>query len=197
MAALEAPVELVVSASADPDTESALVERLRSGDQAAFKILYDRYFRRVYHFLDKRLRNRADTEETVQEVFISVFSSIDSFRGEAPFAAWVFGITRRTLASRFKRKRHPMIPLTDVEGKSGELPDRDAVGDPLAAYEYREQLDRMDVVMREKLSDEQRQLVLRHHLEHQSIQDIAREMSKSEDAVKSNLYRARKLLLTR
>jgi RNA polymerase sigma-70 factor (ECF subfamily) len=197
---MEAPVELVgpmVSAGADPESENELVEQLRAGDQAAFAVLYDRYFRRVYHFLDKRLRNRADTEETVQEVFINVFSSIDSFRGEAPFAAWVFGITRRTLAARFKRKRHPVIPLTDIEGESGDLADRDATGDPLAAYEYREQLDRIDAAMRDKLSDEQRQLVQRHHLQHQTIQDIAREMHKSEDAVKSNLYRARKLLMAR
>jgi DNA-directed RNA polymerase specialized sigma24 family protein len=39
--------------------------------------------------------------------------------------------------------------------------------------------------------------VQRHHLQHQSIQDIARDLCKSEDAVKSNLYRARKLLLAR
>ena len=197
MAAVEAPAGLDVSPGLDPDAENELVERIRAGDQIAFQIVYDRYFRRVYHFLDKRLRNRADTEETAQEVFINVFSSIESFRGEAPFAAWVFGITRRTLAGRFKRKRHPMIPLADVEGDSGDLADRGAVGDPLAAYEYREQLERMDAAMRDKLSPEQRQLVQRHHLKHESIQDIAREMRKSEDAVKSNLYRARKLLLAR
>jgi RNA polymerase sigma-70 factor (ECF subfamily) len=197
MAALEAPVELVVSAGSDPDSESELVEQLRTGDELAFAVLYERYFKRVYHFLDKRLRNRADTEETVQEVFVNVFSSIDSFRGEAPFAAWVFGITRRTLAARFKRKRHPMIPLADVEGESGDLADRNGTGDPLAAYEYQELVARIETVMRDKLSDEQCQLVQRHHLQHQSIQDIARSMHKSEDAVKSNLYRARKLLMAR
>lgn len=178
----------------DPDRD--LVRRVNEGDEAAFRALYDRYFPRVYDFVQRRLRNRADTEETVQEVFINVFSSIDSFRGEAPFAAWVFGITRRTLAARFKRKRHPMIPLADVEGDSN-LAERGSAGDPLAAYEYREQIERMDAVMREKLSPEQCQLVQRHHLQHQSIQDIARDLCKSEDAVKSNLYRARKLLLAR
>lgn len=197
MAALEAPVELVVSPGADPESENELVEQLRAGDEAAFAVLYGRYFRRVYLFLDKRLRNRADTEETVQEVFINVFSSIDSFRGEAPFAAWVFGITRRTLAARFKRKRHPMIPLGEIEGDSGELADREANGDPLAAYEYREQVERISAVMRDQLSEEQRQLVQRHHLQHETIQDIAKALHKSEDAVKSNLYRARKLLMAR
>ena len=81
-----------------------------SGDRAAFDELYQRYFKRVYAFLDKRLRNRWDTEETTQEVFINVFSSLDGYRGDAPFAAWIFGLTRRTLAARFRRKRHPVVP---------------------------------------------------------------------------------------
>jgi DNA-directed RNA polymerase specialized sigma24 family protein len=51
--------------------------------------------------------------------------------------------------------------------------------------------------MRERLSPEQRQLVELHHLQHHSIEDIARDLHKTEDAVKSNLYRARKLLLAR
>ena len=84
---------------------------MRGGDCAAFDALYRRYFTRIYRFLDRRLNNRADVEETVQEVFINLFSSLDGFRGEAPFAAWVFGLTRRTLANRFKRKRAATVPL--------------------------------------------------------------------------------------
>lgn len=180
-----------------PDPDEALVARIRHGDQAAFELLYDRYFRRVYAFLDRRLSNRADVEETVQEVFFNVFSCVDGFRSEAPFAAWVFGIARRTLAGRFKRKRHPMLPMPDGEVEGREWAACDAETDPLAAYEYREQLERIDFVMREKLSAEQRTLVTLHHLEDRTIQEIAVVVQKSEDAVKSNLYRARKLLLTR
>ncbi len=196
MGALDAPVaDTHREQLLDPDV--ALVARTRQGDEAAFQLLYDRYFRRVYSFLDRRLGNRADVEETVQEVFINVFSSIDGFRGEAPFAAWVFGITRRTLAARFKRKRHPMVPMPDGETEGSEWASRYVEGDPLAAYEFREQLDRLDHAMREKLSDEQRRLITLHHLENKTIQDIAVTLRKSEDAVKSNLYRARKLLLAR
>ena len=94
-------------------TDEDLVEMIASGDHDAFSNLYDRYFKRVYHFVNRRLNNTADVEETVQEVFINVFSSIDSYRREAPFGAWIFGVTRRTIASRFKKKRHPTVPLDD------------------------------------------------------------------------------------
>jgi len=196
MVALEAPA-LLQDGECDVVADEILVQRMRCGDQAAFQLLYERYFRRIYRFLDRRLSNRADTEETTQEVFINVFSSIESFRGEAPFAAWVFGLTRRTLAARFKRKRHPMVPLPDADAEGSEWAVGDSSGSPLAAYEYRERLDHLADAMQERLSPEQRRMVELHHLQHHSIEDIARDLHKSEDAVKSNLYRARKLLLAR
>jgi RNA polymerase sigma factor (sigma-70 family) len=132
-------------------------------------------------------------------VFFNVFNAIDSFRGEAPFGAWVFGLTRRTLAARFKKKRHATVPLGDDEALAADYPlggvQREA--DPLQAYEARECMARMAAAYRDDLSDEQQTLFRLHHLQHHPIQDIARTLRKSEDAVKSNLYRARKVLMAR
>lgn len=170
-----------------------------AGDASAFDVLYDRFFPRVYRFVDRRLRNRADAEETVQEVFVNLFSSLESFRGDAPFSAWVFGITRRTLAGRFKRKRAETVPLADDEGEAlHALPGMTARStDPLEAYECSERLARLGSAAREDLTGEQWRLFRLHHLQNRSIQEIARTVAKSEDAVKSHLYRARKLLLAR
>jgi len=183
----------------DAQAEQELIQRVAAGDEAAFEVLYERYFPRVFHFLAKRLGNRADAEEATQEAFINIFSSIESFRGESAFAAWVLGVTRRTLAGRFKKKRHATVPL---EGR--EEPDsidllRSALQrepTPLEYYECGERLSQLDDTVRNGLSEVQRKLFVLHHLHHHSIQDIARTLHKSEDAVKSNLYRARKLLLT-
>jgi RNA polymerase sigma-70 factor (ECF subfamily) len=178
------------------DPERALLRRVVAGDQRAFATLYDRYFPRVYDFVQRRLRNRADTEETVQEVFINLLSSIESYRGDAPFGAWVFGVTRRTVASRFKRKQHTMVPLVeDDSAETGVSAPRHA--DPHEAYEYQECLKRMAEVAMNELSEDQRELFRLHHLQHHSIENIARMLNRSEDSVKSNLYRARKRLLPR
>ena len=99
----------------------------------------------------------------------------------------------------FKRKRHPMVPLTDSDAEI--LPTgTGGIGSeasPLEQYEYRERLGQMNDALENRLSKEQRQLFELHHLESLSISQIADTLSKSEDAVKSNLYRARKLLLAR
>ncbi|MGH0038110.1 MAG: RNA polymerase sigma factor [Myxococcota bacterium] len=185
----------------DRVSDDDLVSKLKQGDEAAFEALYERYFPRIHAFVDRRLSNRADVEETVQEVFFNVFNSVETFRGEAPFAAWVFGLTRRTIASRFKKKRHATVPLdTEMEDVAAvpavAPPIAPAVGPtPLELYEYQERLDRMDARAEQQLSEEQRHLFVLHHLRNQSIGDIARNLCKTEDAVKSNLYRARKILM--
>ena len=114
------------------DSDETLVLLVTQGDQAAFEELYERFFKRIYLFVDKRVRNPSDTEEIVQEVFINIFNSIGSYRGDAPFGAWVYGVTRRTIASRFKRKRHTMVPLNDEDqdlttSASAASPDRKSV----------------------------------------------------------------------
>jgi RNA polymerase sigma-70 factor (ECF subfamily) len=181
-----------------PDEE--LIERVARGDEAAFEALYDRYFPRVFSFVRKRLGNRADTEETVQEVFLSVFGSMASYRGDAPFAAWVLGVTRRTIAARFKKKRHATVPFEGAdEAQTIDIgvPTLHREPTPYELYECGERLASLADRARRKLTPEQRTLFELHHLEHLSIHDIARTLHKSEDAVKSNLYRARKLLLAR
>jgi RNA polymerase sigma-70 factor (ECF subfamily) len=178
-------------------TDERLVEMIASGDHDAFSNLYDRYFKRVYHFVNRRLNNTADVEETVQEVFINVFSSIDSYRREAPFGAWIFGVTRRTIASRFKKKRHPTVPLDD--GDSDNI-FSDPGASPVApsaieTIEFKERVRTIKRLMNNLLTPEQRVLFDMHHVQDRPIQEIAQTLNRSENAIKSNLYRARKILL--
>ena len=182
-------------------SDEHLVEQVLAGEREAFDQLYARYVGRVFRFVDTRLRNRADVEETTQEVFINVFTALGSFRAEAPFAAWVLGIARNTIASRFKKKHRPTVPLpTDSDG---EL-DAESLSDsaprsatPLEIYELHERIARLEAAAEHHLTAEQRELFELHHLEHRPIADIAGYLDKSEDAVKSNLYRVRKVLLAR
>jgi RNA polymerase sigma-70 factor (ECF subfamily) len=180
--------------------DEELIERIGRGERAAFEVLYERYFPRVYSFVAKRLGNRADVEETVQEVFVGVFSGLASFRREGAFAAWVLGVARRTVAARFKKKQHTTVPLDETnESETIELlvPTIRREPTPLEHYECGERLERLESAALSELSAEQWRLFELHHLEHLPIHEIATRLSKSQDAVKSNLYRARRLLLSR
>jgi RNA polymerase sigma-70 factor (ECF subfamily) len=184
------------SFSAPSDDE--LIARVRARDEAAFEILYERYLPRIYSFVSRRVQNRADCEEIVQEVFINIFSSIGSFRGEAPFAAWALGLTRRTIANRFKKRRHATVPLElDQEAETIDLavPTLRREPTPYDLYECGERISQLEATVNRDLTPEQRQLFEMHHLLHRPIHEIARELDKTEDSIKSNLYRARRLLL--
>jgi len=184
---------------AETVSDEELIERVCGGERASFEALYERYFPRVFAFVARRLGNRADVEETVQEVFFGVFSSLASFRREGAFAAWVLGVARRTVAGRFKKKQHATIPLDEAgERETLEVlaPTVQREPTPLEHYECGERLARIEAATGE-LSSEQRRLFALHHLEHLPIQEIATLLAKSEDSVKSNLYRARRVLLSR
>ena len=187
-----------VSNDRQPVSDDKLIERILAGDREAFDRLYEHYFGRVYSFVRKRLDNRADVEETVQEVFVSVFSCLDSYRREAPLGAWILGIARRTVAGRFKKKCHPTVPLTgDEEPETVDLlmPMLQRMATPFDDYECSERILQLEAAAARRLTRDQRRMFELHHLHHHSIADIAAQLDKSEDAVKSNLYRARKALL--
>ena len=178
-------------------SDAELIERINGGDRTSFAIVYERNFRRVYRFVARRLNDRGDIEETVQEVFINVFSSLASFRSEAPFAAWVLGVARRTVANRFKKKRHPTISFEWGDELEILANSTQREPTPLEHYECQERMNSLQAAATRELSAVQLRLFVMHHLQHQSIREIARVTNKSEDAVKSNLYRARKRLLAR
>lgn len=187
-----------VAASTQPE-EAEWIDRILAGDRDAFERIYERYLPRVFSFVHKRLGNRADTEETVQEVFFHVFSCLASYREEAHFSAWVLGIARRTVANRFKKKRHPTVSLEAEEAESFELTPAlfGAVPTPLESYECQERMQRIEEAAERELTAEQRLLFELHHLQHHPITEIATRLDKSQDSVKSNLYRARRVLLAR
>lgn len=186
--------------SVERGEDERLVERACAGERGAFDALYERYFARVYGFVARRIGNRADVEETVQEVFLGVFTGLASFRAEGAFAAWILGIARRTIAGRFKKKQHATIPLDEAsEAPSLDLfvPTLRREPTPLEHYECGERIARIEAAATEELSAEQRNLFALHHLEHLPIHEIAARLAKSEDSVKSNLYRTRRVLLAR
>jgi RNA polymerase sigma-70 factor (ECF subfamily) len=186
------------AANAQPN-EGELIDRILAGDRDAFEQIYDRYLPRVFSFVHKRLGNRADTEECVQEVFFHVFSCLASYREESHFSAWVLGIARRTVANRFKKKRHPTVALDSDETESFEHSSAliGAVPTPLETYECQERMQRIERAAARELTAEQRLLFELHHLNHEPITEIASRLDKSQDSVKSNLYRARRVLLAR
>jgi RNA polymerase sigma-70 factor (ECF subfamily) len=170
-------------------SDAELVERILSGDEKAFDLLYETYFPRVYGFAFKRLRDAGEAEDVTQEVFLSVFNVLGGYRGNSSLLVWIFGITRNTVNRRFRGVRPRLEPL-DASG-APELPAT-AAASPDRAVDARRVLKRCEAVIERNFTPLQRRIFHLKHLRRQSIRTIARALGKSEDAIKANLYRMRR-----
>lgn len=173
-----------------PERDRILVAHILAGSREHFDILYESYFRRVYRFALKRLRDPSEAEDVSQEVFETVFRALPAYRGESSLLVWIFGITRNKVNRRFRGSRPRIDSLDDA--KADVLASDTAPTD--ATVDARRMLDRCDVVVNERLTPLQRRIFHLKHMRRQPIRAIAEALGKSEDAIKANLYRMRRAL---
>ena len=84
-------------------SEAELIERARGGDRAAFGDLVERYQQTVFRAVLVVLRSREDAEEVAQDAFVSAFTKLDGFRGDASFKTWILSIAWNRALDRRRR----------------------------------------------------------------------------------------------
>ena len=184
----------VRSAVADVRTDQELVAAIRAGNEPAFSILYDRYFQRVYNFSYARLRNRADAEEATQDTFTAVFRSISAYRGTASLLSWIYGIARNTVNNQIRKARAHELRVERAQAEVGTP----ALGVDDYSPEERLGFQRCANVIEDTLTSVtpwQAEVFVLRHFENLPIQEIADRMSRSNDAVRSSLYRVKRLVV--
>jgi RNA polymerase sigma factor (sigma-70 family) len=174
--------------------DERLVAQVLAGDEGAFEALYERYFRRITRFVLRRLDAVSDVEDVVQEVFLAVFLSAHSFRGESGLDGWIFGVARNVLRSTQRRRwaHKRFAPLLPHEPLEHELPCGRL--SPEERAEGLSFLQAFESQARRALGDEEWELLRDYHLDEVSIDDLGRRRSASREALKSRLYRARRRL---
>ncbi|MGH3009066.1 MAG: RNA polymerase sigma factor [Gaiellaceae bacterium] len=96
----------------DDLTDAELLARVGDRDRAAFEQLYDRYVRSIFGLALRRLRDRQDAEDAVQEVFTAVWRSAGSYRPErGPAGGWLYTVARNAVVDRLRRSG----PATESE----------------------------------------------------------------------------------
>jgi RNA polymerase sigma-70 factor (ECF subfamily) len=169
------------------DNDAELVAEILAGSVEHFDLLYQAYFPRVYRFALKRLRDPGEAEDVTQEVFMTVFSVLASYRGKSSLLVWIFGITRNTVNRRFRRVKPRM---ESIDGDSARQISADTASVE-RVIDARRMLDQCEAVIERDLTPVQRRIFHLKHLRRQSIRSIADALGKSEDAIKANLYRMR------
>ena len=168
--------------------ENGIDERLlvlaAQRDPRRFAELYEDNFERVYAYVARRTRGRLEAEDVTAEVFHQALANLEKFKWRgAPFIAWLLGIAANVLRSRWRGDPGTFEIPTDRLENAGEEPE----------IEQRTML--REVV--DSLPADQRHVIIRRFLNEASISEIAKELARSEGAVKQLQFRALQTLRNR
>ncbi len=186
-----------------------LLDRARSGDEAAFEAIVSPYRREMHTHCYRILGSVADAEDALQETLTAAWQGLPRFEARASIRTWLYRIatTRCLNMLRSAKRRPPMNLAADVKPPEptqlGEvvwlepypdillssLPDR-AAG-PEERYEAREAISLAFVTALQLLPPRQRAtLILRDVLDY-SAREVAELLDTTEQSVTSALKRAR------
>ncbi len=180
-----------------------LVRRLKAGDERAFEELVRTYKNRIFGLLYRMIGNRQEAEDLAQEVFITVYRAIGTYRGEGRFYTWLYRIATNTCKNRMKylkgRHYHRRVAVEDAPEAPGEIEGpslQSQVPGPEAATEGH----RLESAIQRELAaldEEYRLLIVLRDVQGLSYQDILRITGLQEGTLKSRLHRARLALKER
>lgn len=168
------------------EEDSALVERVRAGDVAAFDELIRRHSKRAYALAYRLLGHREDAEDLVQDAFIQALDRIDTFERGRPFAPWFFRIlTNRGLNARQSRALRTMSDVPEDAASALGSPAQDAERDELRTR-LREAVA--------KLPERQRLIVQLFEIDGWTSAEIAASLGISDGTVRWHVHEARRTL---
>jgi RNA polymerase sigma-70 factor (ECF subfamily) len=99
------------------DSDRLLVEQIRQGDKRAWDLLIERYEGRLLAFVERRLRDRAASEDVVQETFFGFINSLPNYDANRELQTYLFTIASYKLTDHLRRQgRHPLQHVSDGPG---------------------------------------------------------------------------------
>src|SRR5687767_15545501 len=91
------------------ESDRLLIQQIRHGDSRSWDHLIERYEGRLLAFVDRRLHDRAASEDVIQETFIGFLNSLPNFDERRELQTYLFTIASHKLTDHLRRKgRHPM-----------------------------------------------------------------------------------------
>ena len=178
---------------ADPKAETVqddrrLANRIAAGDPGAFTAFVDVYGPRLHRLVRRYTACEADAEDLTQEIFVDLYRSMASFRGDSTLATWVWRVALNHCHKHVGRTRAETVPYDETLG------EREAEERSPAHHAARRELSDHVHTALDSLSPEQRDVVILHELQELTYRECATILEVPEGTVKSRLsYAFRRL----
>jgi RNA polymerase sigma-70 factor (ECF subfamily) len=178
--------------------DHSLVQRARSGDERAFRLLVERYQKKVYAVALGMVKDREEAMDVVQEAFVKVHRSLENFKSDATFYTWLYRITVNVCIDVIRRRgaarsetvefdEHIAHDLTEANlgGVSSQLGNN-----PEKAVLQREVGEKIQAAL-EQIPEKHRAILLLRELDGLSYEELAQVLEIPKGTVMSRLFHAR------
>src|SRR3954471_22789847 len=188
---------LLLCVRMETDADADLLDRLRSGDEAAFASLVQRYQVRLLRLAESAVGSRAVAEEAVQDTWLAVVRGVERFEGRSSFKTWLFRILlnrARTAGGKEQRAGTPQSDpdLSERFDESGAWatppePWADRADDRLLAAQLAQRVH----ALLPELPDNQRQVLLLRDVEGVPAADVTAMIGITDGNQRVLLHRGR------
>jgi RNA polymerase sigma-70 factor (ECF subfamily) len=175
-----------------------LVKRVRNGDQRAFKLLVERYQRKVYAVALGMLKDKEEAMDVSQEAFVKVYKYLDHFKGDASFYTWLYRITANICIDVIRKRAgsggehaefDETMPMDVSEANIGALGSRLGTNPQKSALR-RELAEKIQEALA-AVPEKHRAILLLREIEGMSYEDLSRTLDIPKGTVMSRLFHAR------
>lgn len=170
-------------------TDEQIIDSIKKGNKADFTLLVDRYKDKGFSLLRRILRNEMDAEEALQDTFMKVYNSLDTFRFESKFSTWFYKITYNTgLTAAASKKRQIEKEMSSIDEHFDLGEDDDKI--------YAESENSKEYVLKlvDKLPPRNALMLILFYIDNMSLKDISEVLDISLVNTKVLLHRSRNSL---
>lgn len=171
-----------------------LMELFQAGHQVAYNHLFERYSKRIYHFLFRYTHNENDSEDLVQETFIRVYRSKSSYNRIAKFSTWLYTIALNLAKTHYKKKlKMELVSFQNDDGyQSFEVTDMidDHELEPDRMYQKRTIVRYVEKAL-QRISIDFREVLILRDIQGLTYEEISEVTGFPMGTVKSKLNRGR------
>jgi RNA polymerase sigma-70 factor (ECF subfamily) len=172
-----------------PASDGTLTERVRASDEAAFRLLFERYQPVLFRSMLATVGDRDESHEIVQETFVRVWRNRSSLRPDLPFLGYLFRIARNLV--RDAAKRAAIRVRYEVEVPTPGLSESD---DPEQALRVKVLAEALTEIIQRSLPDKCREVFVLSRMEGWSNAEIAGRLGISVKTVENQMTKALRIV---
>ena len=164
-------------------TDEVIMEAVKNGDLQQATLLFERYNKRIFHFLARMTMDRDLAEDLTQNVFLRLMKYRQSYRQGAKFQSWIYQIARNVFSDHYQSVKNKYSDFIDVE----------KLKDHMADQQENQAQDEKEVLLERsmaRLTHEQRELLVLTRFQHMKYEAVAELMDTTVANIKVKVHRA-------